>query len=319
VVSFTEGYRSDAWPSAVVRARSAEDVAEITRAGRRFDLVVVDDAEEFGSEEAALTACSSVIHKIGRTGTEGGFWLRTPHLQQDAELADAALGQPGRWLGSPDSVGVIVRTAPRLSVAELEILAEKLAKKLQGAGFDAATSSGRPAADFLVTSVAELNDELLPPLARRAKKGLIVLCHSDHRRRLDHRTETKGAVQAESLGWQVLRSAVEGTLIEKGGRVAVLVEEPRVIDDRTDATVADTTTRLAEMGWHPVVDWTGTERDTDEYAHLLEERAISRDNRLHSLVQSFDLSPPPAEPEDIPWSPTITNAATRRCPPTGCA
>ncbi|WP_298254980.1 DrmE family protein [Bradyrhizobium sp.] len=300
VVDFKAGGRFDAWPSAVVRARTVEDVAQVAAAGGKFDVVVVDDAEDFVSEEAAIAACSAVVHRIGRSGGEGAFSLRTPHLQKDAELADAALGQPGRWLGSPDSVGVIVRTVPRLSVGELEVLAGKLAKNLQEAGFDTAASSSDAAVDFLVTGVAELTDENLPPLARRAKKGLIVLCHSDQRNRLERKAETKAAIQAESLGWQVLQSALEGTVIEKGGRVAVIVEEPRVLDDRTDATVAYTTTRLAEMGWRPVVDWVGTERDPDEYARLLEERAIGRDNRLLSIVRAFDPSPPPVEPDDTP-------------------
>lgn len=301
VVGFTESKRYDAWPSAVVRARSVDDVLEIARAGRKFDVIVVDDAEEFASQDAAFAVCSSVIHRIGQSGGEGAFSLRTPHLQQDAELADAALGQPGRWLGSPDGIGVIVRAAPSLSAAELETKAAELIKALQEAGFDAAPSaSGRAAVDFLVTSVADLRDEHVPPLARHAKKGVIVLCHSDQRTRIEHAAETKAALQAESLGWQVLRSALEGTIVEKDGRAAVIVEEPQVIDEGTDASVADTTTRLAEMGWRPVVDWAGSEREAGDLARLLEERAVSRDSRLVSIIQSFDLTPPPASPHDAP-------------------
>ena len=187
------GSRFDVWPSAVVRARTVEDVAQIARAGGKFDVVVVDDADDFVSEGAAIAACSAVIHRIGRSG-EGTFSLRTPHQQKDAELADAALGQPGQWLGSPDSVGVIVRTVPRLSVGELEALAGKLAKNLQDAGFDTAASSGQAAADFLVVGVAELTDENLPPLARRGRKGLIVLCHSDRRNWLERKAEAKAAI-----------------------------------------------------------------------------------------------------------------------------
>lgn len=301
VVGFTESKRYDAWPSAVVRARGVDDVLEIARAGRKFDAIVVDDAEEFASEDAAFAACSSVIHRIGQSGGEGAFSLRTPHLQQDAELADAALGQPGRWLGSPNGIGVIVRAAPRLSAAELETKAAELIKALQDAGFDAAAAaSDRAAVDYLVTSVADLRDEHVPALARQAKKGVIVLCHSDQRTRIEHAAETKAALQAESLGWRVLRSALEGTIVEKGGRAAVIVEEPQVIDEGTDASVADTTTRLTEMGWRPVVDWAGSERDPGDLARLLEERAVSRHNGLVSIIQSLDLTPPPASPDDAP-------------------
>lgn len=301
VVGFMESKRYAAWPSAVVRARGVDDVLEIARAGRKFDAVVVDDAEEFASEDAAFAACSSVIHRIGQSGGEGAFSLRTPHLQQDAELADAALGQPGRWLGSPDGIGVIVRAAPRLSAAELETKAAELTKALQDAGFDAAAAaSDRAAVDYLVTSVVDFRDEHVPALARQAKKGVIVLCHSDQRTRIEHAAETKAALQAESLGWQVLRSALEGTIVEKGGRAAVIVEEPQVIDEGTDASVADTTTRLAEMGWRPVVDWAGSEREPGDLARLLEERAVSRDNRLVSMIQSLDLTPPPASPDEAP-------------------
>lgn len=301
VVGFTESKRYDAWPSAVLRARGVDDVLEIARAGRKFDAIVVDDAEEFASGDAAFAACSSVIHRIGQSGDEGAFSLRTPHLQQDAELADAALGQPGRWLGSPDGVGVIVRAAPRLSAAELETKASELTKALQDAGFDAAVAaSDHAGVDYLVTSVADLRDEHVSALARRARKGVIVLCHSDQRSLIEHAAESKAALQAESLGWEVLRSALEGTIVEKGGRAAVIVEEPQVLDEGTDASVADTTTRLAEMGWRPVVDWAGSEREPGDLARLLEERAVSRDNRLVSIIQSFDLTPPPASPDDTP-------------------
>jgi hypothetical protein len=130
VVGFKAASRFDAWPSAMVRARTAEDVAQVARAGAKFDVVVVDDAEDFVSEEAAIAACSAVVHRIGRSGGEGAFSLRTPHLQKDAELADAALGQPGRWLGSPDSVGVIVRPEPRLDARRVSRLSP--ARSLRG-------------------------------------------------------------------------------------------------------------------------------------------------------------------------------------------
>jgi hypothetical protein len=167
---------------------------------------------------------------------------------------------------------------------------------LREAGFNAATSSAPANADFIVATAGQFRAEDVPSLARLARKGLIVLCRIDLRRGHSDKplAASKGVALAESLGWKVARASIEGTIVEKEGRANVVLEEPLMMDER-DGTVADSVNRLADMGWRPIVIWDGQERERDELAKLLDEKAIRTDAKVRSLVESFDLgAPPPA-------------------------
>ena len=281
---------ADAWPSSLVRARTAEDVANIVGSGRKFDVVVADDAEEFASDAAALAACAGLFHRIGHKADDAAASLSTPHLQADAELSEVASGRSGRWLGAPDGVGILVRTAPQLERRHLELLAARLAETLRSSGFDAATRAEERVPDVLVASAGELGDDDLRSLASAARKGLVVLCRSDRRTPRERRQE------GDLLGWRVVLSTIEGSIVEKDGRRAAIVHEPRVVDDRTDFTVSDRVSRIASLGWRPIVSWDGSDRPTEEYARLLEEQSVGRDDMVRSIVESFVLAPPPPQP-----------------------
>jgi hypothetical protein len=181
LTTYAEHHGLTEWPVSIVRAKSKEEVAEIAQSGCRFDVVVVDDANEVGHELMdAFAADGSVVHRIG-VPDENAILLNVPHRQQDTAVAGAVSGQPNRWLGAPDGIGLIVRRAPDLAPEQLNTAADRLVLLLRNAGCSAATSKSDADADFIVASVDELGDANLPALAAHARKGLAVLCRSDRR------------------------------------------------------------------------------------------------------------------------------------------
>ena len=293
--TFSTNEGPDVWPPSVVRARTVDEIVSMAATGRHFDTIVIDDADDYGPNADVVSLSSRLVHRLGRADHEHAILLGRPHFHQDAELAEAVIGRSSRWLGCPDGIGIMVRTAPGCSLDQLAGLAERLAAALRAAGFNAATSLHPANADFIVATAEQFRDADVPSLARLARKGLIVLCRLDLRSGHGDKqpiAATEGIALAESFGWRVARSAIEGTIVEKDGRRAVVLEEPLMMDER-DGTVADTVNRLAEMGWRPIVVWHGQDRERDEYVKLLDENAIRTNVQVRSLVESFDLSAPP--------------------------
>jgi hypothetical protein len=282
------------WPTSIVRARSKEEVAEIVQSGRRFDVVVIDDANEFAHELMdAFAADGAVVHRIG-VQDEDAILLDVPHRQQDTAIAGAVSGQPNRWLGAPDGIGLIVRTAPDLTVEQLLAAVDRLVLLLRNAGCSAAPSTSGIDADFIVAGLDQLDDTDLPALAARARKGVAVLCRSDRRssEAAAQPAHTPDVLLAQSQGWKLIATTTDGALLEKDGRSTVLIDETVTMDGR-DETVADVARRLGLMGWHPIVSWRASPRSPDEFNKLLNDSAVTVSRRYRAIAETFDLKQPP--------------------------
>ncbi len=300
---------STEWPASVVRARSKEELAEIAQSRRRFDVIVADDAVDVGQTLLdALAADGAVVHRIG-VADEDAIFLDVPHRQQDAELASLASGQPSRWLGAPDGIGLIVRTAPDLTIDQLISAGDRLVQALRNSGCVAFPATSDAEADFIVASLEELKDPDLQSLATRARKGVAVLCRSDGRTvgSLPQVASSPEVMLAQSLGWKLVSMTTDGALLEKDGRSAVLVDESIVMDGR-DETIVDVAHRIGAMGWHPIVSWRSASRTPEDLGKLLNDRAITTNRRYRTLAETFDLKAP--EP---PGSSTGFRAARHRC------
>jgi hypothetical protein len=284
---------STEWPASVVRARSKEELAEITQGRHRFNVIVADDALEVGQPLLdALAADGAVVHRIG-VADEEAILLDVPHRQQDAELASLASGQQSRWLGAPDGIGLIVRTAPDLTIDQLISAGNRLVQALRNAGCVAFPATSDAEADFIVASIEELKDSDLQSLATRARKGVAVLCRSDGRTvgSIPQAASSPEVMLAQSIGWKLISTTADGALLEKDGRSAVLVDESIVMDGR-DETVADVARRLEAMGWHPIVSWRSASRTPEDLGKLLNDRAVATNRRYRTLAETLDLKAP---------------------------
>lgn len=293
------------WPTSIVRARSNEEIAEIVQSGHRFDVVVIDDATEFAHERMdAFAAGGAAVHRIG-VSDEDAILLHVPHRQQDTAIAGAVSGQPNRWLGAPDGIGLIVRTAPDLTVEQLLSAADRLVLSLRKAGCTAVLSTSDTDADLVVATLDQLGDTDLPALAARARKGIAVLCRSDRRstEMAAQQADTLDVLLAQSLGWKLVASTADGALLEKDGRSVVLIDETVTMDGR-DETVADVARRLGQMGWHPIVSWRASPRSPDEFNKLLNDSAVTVSRRYRAIAETFDLKQPVPLGSDIGSKPS---------------
>jgi hypothetical protein len=288
------------WPDNLARARNDAELTEIATSSRQFDVVVVDDASGYAPELlVSLAAAGARVHRIGVAKADDAICLDLPHRQLDATVAEIALGRLNQWLGSPDAIGVVVRTAPHLTIDQLRALANQLAQVLRSNGYDALISGSREQADLVVTSLGELRDADLPAIAGNARNGVVALCCFDFRTAKQNvdlpPSQTPDIALAQSLGWKVTQVCPEGTVLEKEGRLVVLVEETVVLGPE-DGTIADDLSRLSSLGWRPIVAWHGSPRTPEELVSLLDERAVRPDHRIHEIVDRFELTPP--EPPD---------------------
>ncbi|MCK1480543.1 ATP-binding protein [Bradyrhizobium sp. 197] len=292
------------WPPSIVRARSKEELVEIAQSGRQFDVVVADDAPDVAAQLLdAFATNGAVVHRIGVLD-EDAILLEVPHRQQDAEVASAASGQPNRWLGAPDGIGLIVRTAPDLTSEQLLSAAGRLLTKLKNAGCNADFANSDTAADFIVANLDELHDADLAAIAARARKGLAILCRSDRRsaKTTVASAHSPDVLLAQSLGWKLVVETADGALLEKGGRAAVLVNETIAMDGR-DETVADVAQRLGAIGWQPIVSWRASPRTSEEFGKLLNDRAVAVNRRYQTIAETFDLRSPIPPGGDINSTP----------------
>lgn len=290
-----EAQPETAWPASVRRAKNAQEAVDAIRGGR-FEVVVVDDADALSADQMAeIQRSSATVHRLGLASQDGAVSLEIPHRQTNGAVASAASGQPSRWLGAPGGLGIVVRTDPDLSLVQLSAAADRLVSQLFGSGCSVTLSSSGQAADIVVAVADELNDSDVSAAAENAAQGVVVLCRTDIR--LPPASMEQGATadvkSAQALGWRVSRATIEGTVVEKDGRLAALLNEPVATSPR-DETIPDVLRRLEMLGWRPIVMWNGAERSSHDLGHLLATHSVaSAPSSVRKIVEEFDLRDPP--------------------------
>jgi hypothetical protein len=291
LTAYSENQNVTEWPSTITRAKGKDEIALIAQSGRRFDVVVVDDAKDVAPALIdALAAVGATVHRIGVQDHDDAILLDVPHRQQDTALAGAVSGQHYRWLGAPDGSGVVVRSSPDLTVEQLHSAAGRLVLSLRNAGCNAGLSQSHSDADFIVASLDQLTDSDVRTIASRARKGAAILCRSDLRSPdvAPPPSSAPDVLLAQSLGWKLIATTTDGALLEKDGRSVVLVEETVTISVR-DETIADVACRLGLLGWRPVVSWRDSSRTPDEFGKLLNDSAVPTSRRYRTIAETFDL------------------------------
>lgn len=293
LTSLTERPASGEWPAAVRRATTAQE-ALAALAQDRFDVVVIDDTSGFPADALVeIQNFRPTVHRLGTAENDGAISLEIPHRQADPDVAAAASGEPNRWLGEPGSFGVLVREDEALTSNELSAAAERLAGELRREGCSA-SAFGSQSADILVAAFDELHDADLAGVAQKAIHGVVVVCRKDLRTASGPAdlSQSADAQAAQSLGWKISRATTEGTVLEKDGRAAILVDE-RALISAHDETVADVLRRLRSLGWDPLVSWSEAERSRADLAELLaaHSRPLAA-NRFRRIAEAFDLRDP---------------------------
>jgi hypothetical protein len=283
------------WPTAVKRARTVQEALDAL-AGSPFDVVVIDDASGFSADELGrIGASAATVHRLGASEHDDAILLEIPHRQADADVAAAASGQQSRWLGAPGSFGLLIREDPVMSLEQLSAAARLLVAELVQRGCSAALASSTQTADVIVAAMDEIHEGGLADVAQKAAHGIVILCRKDQRpppaqpglhAAADART-------ALSLGWKIQRATAEGTVVEKDGKVAALVNEMAAIS-QNDETVTDISRRLEALGWQPIVAWNGAERRGADLDSLLTAHSLpSVPSPFRKIAEEFDLRTPP--------------------------
>jgi hypothetical protein len=285
------------WPPSVKRARTVQEALDAA-AGNRFDVVVIDDASGFSADDLRqIGASGPTVHRVGVAEHDDAILLEIPHRQADADVAAAASGQPTRWLGTPSSFGLLVRTDSAMSLDQLSAAAGLLVAELARSGCSASLASGTQAANVIVAAMDELHEDGLAAVAEKAGHGIVVFCRKDERpppaqRGLPAAADARTAL---ALGWKIQRAATEGTVLEKDGKIAALVNEPAAMSP-WDETVTDVSHRLEALGWQPIVAWNGTERSRPDLDRLLTAHSVpSAPSPFRKIAEEFDLRAPPPQ------------------------
>ena len=285
------------WPAAVKRARTVQEALDAV-VGGPFDVAVIDDASGLSVDELGrIGASAATVHRLGAAEHDDAILLEIPHRQADADVAAAASGQPGRWLGAADSFGLLVRADPTMSPEQLSAAAGLLAAELNRSGCTTSLASGTQTADVIVAAMDELHEENLAEAAQKAARGVIVLCREDRRPppAQPGLPATADVRTALSLGWKIQRATAEGTVVEKDGKVAALVNEMAAISP-WDETVTDVSHRLVALGWQPIVAWNGAERGAPDLDRLLTAHSLSSSpSPFRKIAEEFELRGPPPQ------------------------
>jgi hypothetical protein len=289
---FAEQHESAEWPASVWRASTAQDVADAICRRLRFDVVVIDDVSEYPSDMVrALESSGTTVHRVGVQHHDNAVLLDIPHRQFDAEIAAAVSGQANRWLGAPDTFGIVVRADATLEPAQLASAAERLVSELRKNGCGATPASAVQEADVIVASVDELRNSDVSSFAKKARQGIVILCRADERSptTMQDADPSPDIKCAESLGWSISDRAIDGTVLKKGGRSVALIRETVALSPR-DETVADVASRLTDLGWRPIVLWRGAVRSPDELGDLLAAHSVpTAGNRFRKIAETFSL------------------------------
>ncbi|PWT86761.1 MAG: hypothetical protein C5B58_00855, partial [Acidobacteria bacterium] len=278
-------YECFRWPRSLERARTSEELASLSMIGKRFDVVVTDDAERFNLNLLQRLA-SSRLHRLGVAASSGNI-----SLGESSRTGESISVQ----LERADAVGLVYVEAPELEADELAATAARLAEHLQHVGFDAVVapheSADTPA--LLIASAEAAAEKQVRRLLDFALDGVVVLCRSWR-----PETDVVAPLSADAraalhLGWRVRKTFADGLLLEKDGRVAVLVNEPQG-ELPTDEVIIDLTRRVEMRGWSPIVCWRDAPRDPAELGRLLQGRstALDKNATVAKVVRQFVLSPP---------------------------
>jgi hypothetical protein len=284
------------WPASIVRAANARDLAGIVAHGDHFDVLIADDAREFDDDALdRFAAAGTRVHRIGAAMADDTIVLELPHRQRDAVLADLASGRPGRWLGAPIELGVVVREVAGADLDSLRAAGSRLAEMLRLEGCNAVLAPGEGSvADVIIAVLDVLRDPDLRALAGSARDGIVVLCRRDLRSHQPaaEMTLMPDALAAQSLGWRIKWSCVDGVLVEKDGGCVALVEEPLTLTS-VDEVVTDVVGRLAVQGWRPLVAWRDAPRDPQALDRLLKASAVPvpRDHRVRMIAENLEIRP----------------------------
>ena len=279
-------YECFRWPQSLERARTSEELASLTMVGKRFDVVVTDDADRFDLDTLERLA-SSRLHRLGVAASSGNV-----SLDQGSRAGESISIQ----LEHADAVGLVYVEAPELEADALAGVAARLAEHLQHAGFDAVVAPHEDADTpaLLIASADTAEEKQMRRLLDSAHDGVVVLCRSwraDSDVVAPLSADARAALQ---LGWRVRKTFADGLLLEKDGRVAALVNEPQG-ELPTDEVIIDLIRRVETRGWSPIVCWRDAPRDPADLARLLQERSTALDKKaaVANIVRQFDLSPPP--------------------------
>ena len=287
-------YECFRWPQSLERARTSEELASLTMIGKRFDVVVTDDAERFNLDLLERLA-SSRLHRLGVAASSGNI-----SLEERSRTGESMSVQ----LERADAVGLVYVEASELEADGLGAIAARLAEHLQHVGFDAvvAPHEGADTPALLIASADTAEEKQVRRLLHFALDGVVVLCRSWHPNSDVVAPLSADARAALHLGWRVRKTFADGLLLEKDGRVAALVNEPQG-ELPTDEVIIDLIRRMETRGWSPIVCWRDAPRDPAELARLLQGRstALDKNAAVAKVVRQFVLSPPrpvPEPPED---------------------
>ena len=283
-------YECFRWPQSLERARTSEELASLTMIGKRFDVVVTDDAERFNLDLLERLA-SSRLHRLGVAASSGNI-----SLEEGSRTGESISVQ----LERAEAVGLVYVEAPELEADGLAAIAARLAEHLQHVGFDAvvAPHEGADTPALLIASADTAEEKQVRRLLDFALDGVVVLCRSW---RPDSDVVARLSADARAalhLGWRVRKTFADGLLLEKDGRVAALVNEPQG-ELPTDEVIIDLIRRMETRGWSPIVCWRDAPRDPAELARLLQGRstALDKNAAVAKVVRQFVLSPARPVPE----------------------
>jgi hypothetical protein len=141
----------------------------------------------------------------------------------------------------------------------------------------------------------ELHEGSLADVAQKAAQGIVIVCRKDQRLPPGQPglPATADVRTAMSLGWKIQRATAEGTVVEKDGKVAALVNEMAAISP-WDETVTDVSHRLEALGWQPIVAWNGAERGVQDLDRLLTAHSLSSSpSPFRKIAEEFELRGPP--------------------------
>jgi hypothetical protein len=283
-------YECFRWPPSLARARTSEELASLAMIGKRFDVVVTDDAERFNLDLLERLA-SSRLHRLGVAASAGNI-----SLGEGSRTGQSISVQ----LERADAVGLVYVEAPELEADGLAAIAARLAEHLQRVGFDAvvAPHEGADTPALLIASLDTAEEKQVRRLLDFALDGVVVLCRSWRPDSDVVAPLSADARAALHFGWRVRKTFVDGLVLEKDGRVAALVNEPQG-ELPTDELIIDLIRRVETLGWSPIVCWRDAPRDPAELARLLHGRstALDKNTAVAKVVRQFVLSPP-RQPED---------------------
>jgi hypothetical protein len=274
-------YESSLWPESLERARTGEELASLPMSGKRFDVVVTDDADRFDLDLLERLA-SSRVHRLGVAATSSNI-----SLGEGFRTGESISVQ----LEPADAVGLVYVEAPELEADGLAAVAARLAEHLQHLGFDAVVAPHEGAPALLIASADTAEEKQARRLLDFAD-GVVVLCRSWRVDPDDVVLLSADARAALQLGWRVRKTFADGFLLEKDGRVAALVNEPQG-ELATDEVIVDLTRRMETRGWSPIVCWRDASRDPAELARLIQGRstALDKNAAVAKVVRQFVLSP----------------------------